>query len=451
MANLKIDHLIAISIVLSTVGIISVIINASLRTLIALGLSLILLIISMKKFLDVYGVIISTTVVMFLFNFFRVPFLFDVNNTLFFNGVFKNPSLGFAEGYMRGLITPKRDHTLKDALKPILESDFTFYMSGSQLVRFFGRIMRLFKNFQSISMSRRVAEIHYDLGNDLYNAMTGKYQQYSCGFWPLGIRTLDDAQRVKLELTLKKLWITNPNMKLLDIGCGFGVLLRMASDLYKTKGVGLTLSKEQLREINLKKDTNNRFLEKDYRDFCNNEAANTFDRIVSVGMFEHVGRRNYSHFFSLCRKVIKQDGVFVLHTVCSNSSNSAGNPFIEKYIFPGGELPSIKEVLEAAEPYFTCINMSNYGKYYANTLNAWNRNSNTFFDTIDIGINRKYNDEHRRMWNFYLTSCEVSFELGRVQLVQFVFIPLGSKENIVPHYDIQDVYDSSKGVFINDK
>lgn len=449
--RLDTEYIVLIGLGLTLLSTIKIIFFGSYYGFVIFLLSLSLFGYGIKKILDVYGYIVSSNVVLFLFNMFRVPFLWNVHNILFFNGVLKNPSLGFGEGYMHGLITPRNGVTLKDALFPIINSDFTFFMSGSMVTRLFGRIIRVIMNLQNITLSRRVAEVHYDLGNDLYEHMTGQELQYSCGFFPKGIRSLDDAQRVKIRLTLKKLCLDRPNLTLLDIGCGFGTLLKTASELYNVVGVGLSLSQEQINKA-IEKNKNNpniSFHKQDYRTFLNNQIVGRFKRIVSVGMFEHVGRRNYNVFFNLCRRVIADDGIFVLHTICSNTSNSAGNPFIEKYIFPGGELPSVKEVLESVEPYFTCVNMSNYGQYYAITLKEWNIRSKSFFENIDIGENRKYNDVHRRMWDFYLTSCELAFELGRVQLVQFVFTPLGGIKSVIPHYDTQDVYDSNRGIFID--
>lgn len=404
-------------------------------TLIIITMSM-MLIYAIKKTFDIYGVIIMGTVFNIVWPWIGIPFNFTVEDPEFYRWFLLTPSLTLGEAYMKSQINPVR--SLEDALLPILDNPITFYFSGSMIVRYFGSLIRLFTNPQSIIRSTRVAEIHYDIGNDLYTDMTGKTRQYSCGFFPPGTTTLDEAQQLKIDLTLKKLNITREGMRLLEIGCGFGTLLATAKRDYKVQGTGLSLSVEQLK-VCRDKYPDITFLEKDYRTYCIEIPEFSYDRVVSVGMFEHVGRKNYGVFFNLVRRSIVHNGVFVLHTIGSNQTNSAGNPWIDKYIFPGGELPSLAEICTAAEMYFRIEHVANFGRYYADTLECWKRNSVLFFEKVDRNGTEDqkatYNQEFRRMWNFYLVSCKIAFKLRRIHLYQLVLVPHSNRE-LIRHFGL---------------
>lgn len=408
----------------------------SLKTSLILIILGIMFLYAIKTTFDYYGVIIMGTVFNIIWPSIGIPFNFIVDNPEFYRWFLITPSMTLGESYMNGYVRPIRN--LEESLTHILENPITFYFSGSLVMRCFGKIIRYISNPQSIVKSSRVAKVHYDIGNDLYAVMTGKTLQYSCGFFPPGTTTLDAAQSLKIDLTLKKLNITNERMRLLEIGCGFGTLLATAVKDYKVEGTGLTLSVEQLK-VCRDKYPNINFLEKDYRTYCSEIPESSYHRVVSVGMFEHVGKKNYNNFFRLVRRVIHPEGVFVLHTIGSNETNSAGNPWIDKYIFPGGELPSLTEICTAVSPFFRVEHVANFGRYYADTLECWRKNSAMFFDNVDrngtLEQKEKYNQVFRRMWNFYLVSCKVSFKLRRIHLYQLVLVPHSNK-NLIRHFGL---------------
>jgi len=214
-------------------------------------------------------------------------------------------------------------------------------------------------------------------------------------------------------------------MRVLDIGCGWGGLMAYMKKYYKVQPVGLTLSKEQIalgKERFCRENGNElEFILVDYRDFCKNpENKNTFDRVVSVGMFEHVGYKNYREFFECSSNVLKPEGHMVLHTIGGKKSMRKGNDWIDTYIFPGGMLPSVKQIGDAIEGQFYLEDWQNFGPYYALTLKEWHRKSQDFFKKTK---NPKYNDKFKRMWEFYLVSCRIGFEMRDLQLWQLVLKP----------------------------
>jgi len=215
-------------------------------------------------------------------------------------------------------------------------------------------------------------------------------------------------------------------MTILDIGCGWGKLLNYITSKYKLKGVGITVSEEQKKYAEENYDSNNLSIEViDYRVFCadkNNHKK--FDRIVSVGMFEHVGYKNYSDFFSCVKKVLKDDGLFLLHTIGSNTSITRTNQWLDKYIFPNGMCPSIKQIGEAIENKFIMEDWHNFGNYYADTLQAWYERTLDFYQKTD---NPKYDIKFQRMFKFYLLSSKAQFRTRKSQLWQIILSPNGIK------------------------
>jgi cyclopropane-fatty-acyl-phospholipid synthase len=272
-------------------------------------------------------------------------------------------------------------------------------------------------NVQKRSKAYEIGKRHYDIGNDLFAIMLDKGMNYSCGYWKKA-RTLDQAQRAKLELICKKMAL-KPGMKVLDIGCGWGGFAKYAADKYDVNVFGITVSREQVKfarkhcrglpvEIKLQ----------DYR-----KLKQKYDRIVSIGMFEHVGYKNYRTYMKIVHRCLSSDGLFLLHTISGNASVSSTDSWISKYIFPNSMLPSAKQITSAAEGIFVLEDWHSFGQYYDNTLMSW---YNNFTKNWDI-IADKYDQKFYRMWTYYLLSCAGSFRARRNQLWQIVFSKKGIK------------------------
>ena len=240
---------------------------------------------------------------------------------------------------------------------------------------------------------------HYDQGNDLFEAMLDSNLVYSCGYWN-GTDDLDIAQEQKLDLVCRKLGLRR-GQRLLDIGCGWGSLCRHAVEHYGVSAVGITISREQLAlaserarglpiEIRLQ----------DYR-----EIDEPFDHVASIGMIEHVGEKNYRRFFEVVRRCLKADGLLLLHTIGGNLSTRVTDPWIERYIFPNGHLPSIRQLSGACEGLFVVEDLHNFGSDYDRTLMAWFRNFEQAWPTLS----ESYDETFYRMWKYYLLSCAGRF------------------------------------------
>ena len=274
-------------------------------------------------------------------------------------------------------------------------------------------------NLQSEVRAWEVGEKHYDIGNDLYERMLDRWMAYSCGYWKQA-GTLEQAQEAKLDLICRKLDL-KPGMRVLDIGCGWGSWMRFAAQRYGISAVGLTISKEQLKyagEHSAGLDLEYRL--EDYRAFSRS-GEQPFDRVVSVGMFEHVGLKNYHDYFSVARQSLKNDGIFLLHTIGFVASGQRANPWIRKYIFPNGVLPSAAEISRTVEPHFIIEDWHNFGRDYDATLMAWLAR----FDDAWPDPAKRYDERFRRMWRYYLMSCAAAFRSRQCQLWQLVLSPNG--------------------------
>ena len=273
------------------------------------------------------------------------------------------------------------------------------------------------RNRQSLRRARQVAEKHYDLDNQLFQMMLGETMAYSCGYWK-DATTLDEAQRAKLDLICRKLEL-QPGMTLLDIGCGWGSLLEHATRHYGVRAHGVTVSTEQAQWARERcKDLPVEVLLKDYR-----AITGRYDRVVSVGMFEHVGRRNYRTFMNTTAGLLKDRGLMLLHTIGDNESTTSHDPWINKYIFPNGELPSIKQIAKAAEKHFIPEDLHNFGPDYSRTLKAWDDN----FQANWPRLQGHYDERFQRMWRYYLNLCAGSFRARNIQLWQWVFSKPGQR------------------------
>ncbi|MDD5569149.1 MAG: cyclopropane fatty acyl phospholipid synthase [Candidatus Pacebacteria bacterium] len=273
-------------------------------------------------------------------------------------------------------------------------------------------------NMQSSGRAFEVGEKHYDLGNDLFKAMLGKSMAYSCGYWEKA-KDLDSAQEAKFDLICRKLYL-RPEQRVLDIGCGWGSFAKYAAEKYGVEVVGITVSKEQAEFArNLCKGLPVEIRLQDYR-----ETNELFDRVVSIGMIEHVGVKNYRKYMQTAKRCLKQGGLSLLHTIGGLKSGSTTDPWINKYIFPNGMIPSMKQLSKSAEGLFVIEDVHNFGLYYDKTLMAWHEN----FEAAWPRLRNKYGSRFYRMWKYYLLSCAGAFRARSLQLWQIVLSPQGAAE-----------------------
>jgi cyclopropane-fatty-acyl-phospholipid synthase len=237
--------------------------------------------------------------------------------------------------------------------------------------------------------------------------------------WLLGkAKTLDNAQEAKLDLICRKMGL-RPGMKILDIGCGWGNFAKYAAEKYGAHIHGITVSREQVKFANkICQGLDVKIELKDYRELNEN-----FDRIVSIGMFEHVGCKNYRTFMKVIHQCLEEDGLFLLHTIARNTSVNSLDPWINKYIFPNSMLPSAKQITSAAEGLFVLEDWHSFGQYYDKTLMAWYNN----FTKNWTSLKDTYDERFYRMWTYFLLSCAGSFRSRRSQLWQIVFSKKGIK------------------------
>jgi cyclopropane-fatty-acyl-phospholipid synthase len=276
-------------------------------------------------------------------------------------------------------------------------------------------------NLQQAGRAFRIGEHHYDLGNDLYQAMLDKRMTYTCGYWK-DAENLDQAQEAKLDLVCRKIGL-QPGMTVLDIGCGWGSFARYAAEKYGVSVTGITVSKEQVslgREVCAGLPIELRF--QDYRDL-----EGTFDRVVSLGMFEHVGVKNYRTYMRVVHRCLADEGIFLLHTIGAKAPQDAIDPWTEKYIFPNSALPTAPQITRAAENLFVMEDWHNFGPDYEATLLAWMENFDRNWESLD---RKKYDQRFYRLWKYFLQSAAGGFRSRRNQLWQIVF----SRRGLLPAY-----------------
>ncbi len=280
---------------------------------------------------------------------------------------------------------------------------------------------RLF-NRQTRFRSKKVAKEHYDLGNDLFQAMLDRRMQYSCAYWK-SAGTLDDAQEDKLRLICDKLYL-RPGMKVLDLGGGFGGLAHFMATVHGCSVVSYNISSEQVRYARqLCTGLPVRFEQKDYREAVH--ETDGFDRVVSVGFCEHIGYKNYHSFFELAHRLLRDEGLFLLQTIGGNRSVTSTDRWIDKYIFPNGMMPSIAQLGKAMEDLWVVEDWHNFGPDYEKTLLAWWGN----FDRAWPGLRASYGDRFYRMWKLYLMESAGAFRARKLQLWQIVL----SKGDIISY------------------
>lgn len=345
------------------------------------------------------------------------PWDITVSNNEFFRRAITEGELGVGESYMDKWWEAERvDEFIYRVLIADLEEKIRVKLT--LLLWFFYN--RSF-NFQTKRRAFIIGEKHYDLGNDLFQSMLDKRMNYSCGYWK-NARDLDEAQEGKLDLICRKLYL-EPGMKILDIGCGWGAFGKYAAEKYGAEVYGITVSKEQVElGKRLIDGLPVEFHLMDYRDL-----NKKFDRIVSVGMIEHVGYKNYRTYFEIANRCLKDDGLFLLHTIGSNTSDGSLGLWSEKYIFPNGMLPSIAYLGRAIEKLFVMEDWHSFGQDYDKTLMAWYNNFNNNWHNIK----NRYSERFYRMWKYFLLSSAGSFRSRkRNQLWQIVL----SKNGIVGGY-----------------
>ncbi|WP_374076339.1 cyclopropane fatty acyl phospholipid synthase [Bdellovibrio bacteriovorus] len=333
-----------------------------------------------------------------------------VHNSKFYNRVLAQGSLGLGESYTEGW------WDCEDL------SQFFFLILRAKLDEQVNPADYLLRSLKSkiLNLSNRVdafkiGEVHYDRDVDLYKTMLDRNMIYTCGYWKEA-KTLDEAQEKKLQLVCDKLFI-KPGMTVLDIGCGWGGFLKYCAEKYQIRGVGVTVSREQA-EVARKacRNLDVEILLQDYRD-----VVGKFDRIVSLGMLEHVGFKNYPTFFAKAADCLTDNGLFLLHTIGGNKSETGTDPWIERYIFPNSMIPSIAQLGSAMEDFFVMEDWHNFGVDYDKTLMAW-------FENFDKGwphLSTKFDQSFYRQWKYYLLSCAGSFRARRNQLWQIVLSKSG--------------------------
>lgn len=319
----------------------------------------------------------------------------------------ESTELALGEAYMRGDIEVKGD--LFHMLCTLLEQADRFSLDRNSLRNI------LYMSEKKQDQAKEVSS-HYDLGNDFYKLWLDPTMSYSCAYFKSDKDTLEQAQRNKVDYILQKLYL-KPGMTLLDIGCGWGFLLLEAAKKYGVKGYGCTLSKEQwkksqerIQALGLEGQVTIELT--DYRDL---EAKDLqFDRVVSVGMMEHVGRSNYSTYMETVNHLLKQGGIFLLHTITGHDE-VVSDPWIRKYIFPGGTLPSLRELIHHAyDADFRVLDVESLRRHYCRTLLCWYKN----FCKVHEQVARWKDPSFVRMWDLYLCGCAAAFQIGYIDIHQ---------------------------------
>ena len=340
------------------------------------------------------------------------PWSIQVHHEKLWDRVISQQGLGFAESYMDGwwdcaaidvMLTKLLVIDVLGLLKP--SPYLAFHLARSNL-----------RNNQTKKRAAENAKHHYNIGNELFSRMLDDEMVYSCAYWAKA-DSLGAAQEDKFDLICRKLEL-KPGMRLLDIGSGWGGFLRYAVRNYGVRATGISPADNQInfakeKSVGLGID----FIQQDYRDL-----TGQFDRIVSIGMMEHVGPKNYSAFFSKCDELLTKDGRMLHHTITSNVSKQATDPFFERYIFPGGVLPSLAQIASTVEGLFVIEDVHNFGPDYDRTLLEWHTNISAKWQEIP-----QYDLRFQRMWNYYLLASAAGFRSGDLQLIQCVFQRVGER------------------------
>lgn len=340
------------------------------------------------------------------------PWDIRVHNPDFYSRVLAGGSLALGESYMDGwwdcrALDQFFDRLLSAGLDRQVRKNWhvLWHVAKAKII-----------NQQRKSNAGVIGKRHYDLGNRLFRQMLDRRMNYSCAHWDRA-QTLDEAQENKLKLICRKIGL-QPGMTLLDIGCGWGSFAKWAAQKYQARVLGLTVSREQAEYARRDcRDLDVTIERKDYR-----ELNGQFDRIVSIGMMEHVGVKNYRTYLQVLRRSLKAGGLCLVQTIGGNTSVSTTDPWIDRYIFPNSMLPSARQIAAASERLLVLEDWHSFGPDYDKTLMAWHRNFTRNWDSLKAF----YDERFYRMWTYYLLSCAGSFRSRRNQLWQIVF----SKEGL---------------------
>ncbi|MCW9708426.1 cyclopropane fatty acyl phospholipid synthase [Fodinibius salsisoli] len=328
------------------------------------------------------------------------PWDMQVYNDHLYDRILREGSIGLGEAYMdRWWNAEALDTFFCHILKARLDQRTSRLWQRIWLL-----IASTLQNRQSKKRACQVGRHHYDTGNDLFKAMLDKRMVYTCGYWLEGAQTLEEAQEKKLDMVCRRLEL-EPGDRVLDIGCGWGSFAQYAAQEYEAEVVGITISKEQMEwakqrceglpvEIRLQ----------DYR-----SIDEPFDHVVSLGMFEHVGVKNYRTYMQTVARCLSRGGTFVLHTIGGNRSVRNTDPWIEKYIFPNSMIPSVHQIGRAIGELFVLQEWQNFGDHYDRTLMAWHDN----FQQHWAELKQRYSNRFYRMWTYYLMCSAGSFRAGK--------------------------------------
>ncbi|MFC1584185.1 cyclopropane fatty acyl phospholipid synthase [Fibrobacterota bacterium] len=335
----------------------------------------------------------------------------QVHNQGFYQRVLRDGSLGVGESYMEGWWDVEE---LDTCVEKVLRADI--YGKGLSPVFFLELWKAKILNQQSKLRSKRVAEQHYDLGNDLYEKMLDPRMQYTCAYWKKA-RNLNEAQEHKLDLICRKLHLTETD-RVLELGCGWGGFARFAAEKYGCRVTAYNISKEQVawgREKcrGLPVDIHLR----DYR-----EAQGIYHKVVAIGLCEHIGYKNYNSFLKLIHRCLADDGLALIHTIAGNKSTVTTDAWLDKYIFPGSMLPAPAQMAKCIDGRFVLEDWHNFGPDYDRTLMAWFENFDRNWQSIK---SETYDDRFYRMWKYYLLMCAGSFRARKNQLWQIVLSKKG--------------------------
>lgn len=342
------------------------------------------------------------------------PWDISVHDQRFYDRVVRDSSLGLGEAYMDGWWdSPAVDqfifHVLSAHLDEKVKGDWRALLAGFKAKIF---------NQQSSARAFEVGEKHYDLGNDLYRAMLDHRLNYTCAYWK-NAHSLDEAQEAKLDLVCKKIG-ANPGMRILELGCGWGSFAKYAAERYGVQVLGVTVSKEQVElGMELCRGLPVELRLQDYR-----EVQGKYDAVISIGVMEHVGYKNYRTYMQVVDRCLKQDGIAFIHAIGANRSGTSGEPWSNKYIFPNGMLPSIAQLGSAMEGLFVMEDWHNFGPDYDKTLMAWWQN----FETAWPRLSAQYDDRFYRMWRYYLLNSAGAFRARYQQLWQIVMTRIGTPQ-----------------------
>jgi cyclopropane-fatty-acyl-phospholipid synthase len=347
------------------------------------------------------------------------PWDIQVHDERFYQRALSHGSMGVGESYMDGWWDVPQ---LDEFFARLQGAELHLKVKSWELL-LLGLRGRLF-NRQTESSSKRVAHDHYDVGNDLYQAMLDRNMQYTCAYWK-NADSLDQAQENKLHLICRKLHL-KPGMRILELGGGFCGLARFMAHEYGCEVVTYNISKEQVKfGREFCQGLPVRIEEKDYREAIH--EADEFDRVAAIGLCEHIGYKNYRSFLQLARAKLKAGGLFLLHTIGSNRSLTSTDPWIDKYIFANAVVPSIAQLGTAMEGLWVLEDCHNFGPDYDRTLMAWWKNFSTRYCTLD---KQRYDQRFFRMWKLYLLMSAGAFRVRRLQLWQLVLSTGG-----VPNYE----------------